>query len=422
MKRINGFVVILLVTVLLAACGGGGGGGGGVVAVTTNAPVISNLQYSPPGAYLNSGGGTSPLSATFDFSDPNSNASTLTILVFDTNGVMIDSSTDPVAGISGLPFGTIQISGAVDTTVLGSFTFQVYLTDATGLKSNVLSGTFKVSDFPWKTKATKPTAGTGVAAALNGIIYNLDAQYFESYNPTTNTWALKTSLPTWQGGFAAAAAVNGKFYVIGGASGSSVEEYDPLTDTWAPKAPMPTPRTNCSASVLNGKIYVMGGTSYSASTYLNTVEVYDPLTDTWSGAAPMQTTRVNLTTSMVNGKIYAIGGWTSIQSGTLSVLLSSVEEYNPLTNLWIARAPMPYPERARMISGAINGRIYVVGGWGLFGSISTTDEYDPVSDTWKRKTDMPTGPFSISTAAIDNMLYVFDGTVTYEYNPANDQL
>jgi hypothetical protein len=35
---------------------------------------------------------------------------------------------------------------------------------------------------------------------------------------------------------------------------------------------------------------------------------------------------------------------------------------------------------------------------------------------------MPTGPFSISTAVINNRLYVFDGTVTYEYTPANDLL
>jgi hypothetical protein len=329
MKRIIG--MMLLGTVLLAGCGGGGGGGGvAVVPVgggSVNAPVISNLQYSPNGAYLSSGGGTAAMNGSFNFADPNGNVASFTISAFNASGVMIDTQTSPIVGAAGAISGTIQISGAVDTTLLGNFTFQIYVTDASGLRSNVLTGTFKVNDQPWKVKATKPSTGTGVAAELNGLIYNLDAQYFESYNPTTNTWALKTSLPTWQGGFAAAAAVNGKLYGIGGVSGSSVEEYDPLTDTWTQKAPMPTPRTNCSVSVLNGKIYVIGGTSYSASTYLNTVEVYDPLTDSWAGAAPMQTTRANLTTSVVNGKIYAIGGWTSIQSGTLSILLSSVEEY-----------------------------------------------------------------------------------------------
>ena len=62
------------------------------------------------------------------------------------------------------------------------------------------------------------------------------------------------------------------------------------------------------------------------SGYLTTVEEYDPATDTWATKAPMPTPRWNLGVATAsNGKIYAIGGF----NGSL---LATVEEYDPATN------------------------------------------------------------------------------------------
>lgn len=431
MKMILRIFAVLMFTVLLASCGGGGGG----VAPVSGAPSISNLQYSPTGAYLNSGEGTATINGSFDFADPNGNIVSLTISAFNANGVMIDTQTSTIIGVAGSLLGTIEISGAADTTVLGNFTLQVYVTDSAGLRSNILSGTFNVSDTPWKNKAPKPTAGTGSAAALNGIIYHIYGEYdvvtgnsltiFESYNPVTDSWTSRTTLPS--SGFVTVAAVNGKLYGIGGGyvltgGGTGVEEYDPLTDSWTPKAPMPTGRTGCSASVVNGKIYVIGG--YSAG-FLSTVEVYDPLTNSWSTSAPMPTPRSALTTSVANGKIYAIGG--ENLSGNIG--LQTVEEYDPITNLWSSKAPQPWPPLRGIVSGTINNKIYVTGGLHFSAGLqNTTLEYDPLANTWKWKTGMPTGVAFPATAVVNNRMYVissspgYGGTVTYEYTPANDLL
>src|SRR5258705_331796 len=54
--------------------------------------------------------------------------------------------------------------------------------------------------------------------------------------------------------------------------------------SWTAKKPLPTPRAYLGAVVLQGKIWAVGG--YSGSNLAN-LDVYDPVTDTWSAKAPM---------------------------------------------------------------------------------------------------------------------------------------
>ena len=95
----------------------------------------------------------------------------------------------------------------------------------------------------------------------------------------------------------AAAAVNGRLHAIGGmdiTGGilSTVEEYDPATDTWATKASMPTGRLGLGvAAGSNGKRYAIGG---SNAVPLTTVEEYDPATNLWAAQAAMPTAHVGL--------------------------------------------------------------------------------------------------------------------------------
>ena len=77
--------------------------------------------------------------------------------------------------------------------------------------------------------------------------------------------------------------------------------------SWTVKADMPTARIYLSTSVVNRKIYAIGGAS-RREVSISTVEEYDPVTDTWTAKSPMPTRRWGLSTSTVKGKIYAIGG------------------------------------------------------------------------------------------------------------------
>ena len=89
---------------------------------------------------------------------------------------------------------------------------------------------------------------------------------------------------------------------------------------------MTTARGGLTAGVINDRIYAVGG---SDGVQLDTVEEYDPSTNTWVPKTPMPTKRVGLASGVVNGKLYAIGGWNNISSTYSERFLSVVEEYTP---------------------------------------------------------------------------------------------
>ena len=71
---------------------------------------------------------------------------------------------------------------------------------------------------------------------------------------------------------------------------------------------MPTARMWMDAAVVKNKLYVIGGRE------LATVEVYDPATNKWTTKRPMPTAREQLgvatfATPSGNLKILAVGGW-----------------------------------------------------------------------------------------------------------------
>src|SRR5207244_7218990 len=125
-------------------------------------------------------------------------------------------------------------------------------------------------------------------------------------DPAADTWKALAPVPTKRGSPVAAVAGD-KIYVIGGAttppgsketvvhptrphvSVATVEEYDPATNTWRQRTSMPTPRNHATAGVVNGKIYVIGGRVgggllASGSGHVDVGEEYDPATDTWECA------------------------------------------------------------------------------------------------------------------------------------------
>src|SRR5262249_45116415 len=113
------------------------------------------------------------------------------------------------------------------------------------------------------------------------------------YNPSTNTWTTKASLPHVVGyGNNGAAVIDGLIYVAGGLSHAYsmryLQVYNPKTNTWVDKAPLPLmgggPDGGLSFGVsgaINGKLYVLGhfvDAEDEAPAFLR----YDPATNTWA--------------------------------------------------------------------------------------------------------------------------------------------
>ena len=117
---------------------------------------------------------------------------------------------------------------------------------------------------------------------------------FRSYEPGVG-WTTLTPIPTSSFG-GACAFINGKIYVIGGLDAgftavNRVAIYDTMTATWSTGSVPPSPDTlrgGVGGGVVNGKIYIVGGaTSSSFPTDCPTYE-YDPTADT-SGGTPWTT-------------------------------------------------------------------------------------------------------------------------------------
>ena len=131
------------------------------------------------------------------------------------------------------------------------------------------------------------------------------------------------------------ARANGKIYVAGGfIGGTSVTNalriYDIATNTWTSGANMPTsPGVEAAAAaVVNGKFYVMGGDDFTNG--LNTTFIYDIATNTWTTGATLPDSRTNTYGTASNGLIYVYGGVILPAFTTTDTLL----RYDPVANSW----------------------------------------------------------------------------------------
>jgi N-acetylneuraminic acid mutarotase len=275
----------------------------------------------------------------------------------------------------------------------------------------------------WTTKAAMPTVRTsfGVGAA-NGLVYTVGGSItkpavgtVEAYDPITNTWSSKAPMPTGRSG-AGVGVVNGILYAVGGIPAGavdpvptgSVEAYDPATNTWTARRPITKPRLGMIVGVVNGILYAVGGSVPATSTPVASAEVdaYDPVSNTWTTKAPMPTPRIGFRVGVVNGLLYTVGG---DATGT-------VEAYDPATNTWTPRQPM-LTVRQGFGVGVVDGILYTVGGsTGDDGSVPPTtsivdivEAYDPVANTWTTRAPMPTGRRFLGIGVLNGVLYAIGG-------------
>jgi N-acetylneuraminic acid mutarotase len=232
----------------------------------------------------------------------------------------------------------------------------------------------------------------------------------------------------------AAATLRDKIYVVGGfeqpslgnvlnlAITPSLEEYDPATDRWTSKAPMPVGLHHVGIAVTGGRLYVIGGYKQSRLSVwgpVATVYAYDPATDTWAERAPMPTARGALSVTVHDRKLYAIGGYDRNANS------AAVEVYDPERDTWAARAPLPTP-RDHLASATASGKVYAIGGrlnGDYHQNLAITEVYDPVTDRWSRAADLPTARSGITAAEVGGRVYVFGGEGgegTFRENEAYD--
>jgi len=285
-------------------------------------------------------------------------------------------------------------------------------------------------------------------APLNGKMYVIGgwdegkaAGINYEYDPATDKWTPKKGMPR-AAHHAAIAAANGKLYVIGGfvppkdtqiPTGGAWEpiadvwEYDPAVDSWKSLAPLPTKRGAAVAVEVDGKIYVIGGattvagskdpyfTFFGPSLVLTTNEVFDPATNKWESRRPMSVARNHAYAAPVNGKIYVIGGRTGHAFILSATNTDVVEEYSPVSDMWSApKERMPTP-RSGGAWGTDGRRIYVAGGEvttkELVGAFRAVEAYEPATNSWISLPPMPMPRHGIAGAVIGNEFHLVSGMI-----------
>jgi N-acetylneuraminic acid mutarotase len=256
------------------------------------------------------------------------------------------------------------------------------------------------------------------------------------YDASTDTWTDKKNMQI-PAHHAAAVALNGKIYVFGGFVGRpgtkvwqpipSAMLYDPETDSWKELAPMPTPRGSAQAVAVGGKIYVIGGAHANIpdkpmteplwvgvpQIVVGTVEEYDPATNTWRSRAPMPTGRNHFLAAAVDGKIYAINGRLGTPFVTMSDVTDLLEEYDPATDIWTYKGRSP-TRRGDVAGSVYDGKIYVTGGeyeeprgkvtfWAF-------EAYDPKTNSWQVLPHMQIARHGFVAGFIDNEFHVTGGS------------
>jgi len=162
--------------------------------------------------------------------------------------------------------------------------------------------------------------------------------------------------------------------------------------------------SGCGGTAVAGnQLYVFTGcTTATASTGL--MHSYNPATNSWTARGSSYNPHVYPAVGAINGKIYVVGG---SNGGTAT---SAMDVYLTATNAWTANWVPPLP---RPLFGAaarpINGTLYVVGG--TFGSGETASmlSYQPGDDFWRTLEPMPTMRRRPSAAVIGTQLFVAGG-------------
>jgi N-acetylneuraminic acid mutarotase len=203
--------------------------------------------------------------------------------------------------------------------------------------------------------------------------------------------------------------------------------------------PLPLPRLGLGAATgADGRVYTIGGNGPENERDpnnehdLGVVEAYDPTSNAWAcsrddaasgcathSLAPLPTPRHGfVVVAGADGRLYVIGG--ADVSGTLQ----TVEAYDPTSNSWACSsedassgcathslAPLPTPRQRLAAALGADGRLYVLGGYNPSGGyLATVEAYAPATNTWSTLASLPTPRgFLAAARGGDGRLYAIGG-------------
>ncbi|MFI5933094.1 S8 family serine peptidase [Actinoplanes sp. NPDC051494] len=178
-------------------------------------------------------------------------------------------------------------------------------------------------------------------------------------------------------------------------------------DAWTPIANYPIPVFDNGAVNVDGKIYSFGaanGTGNEKKAF-----VFDPATGTWSGLPDLPTGRGKPSVAAVDGKIYLLGGWSLADDGAP---VPSVDVFDIASGSWTTLSGVTNT-KARAASGTavVGGKIYLIGGC-VSGTCTASADvvvFDPATASFSDTTAYPHAVSWAGCGAIDEAVYCAGG-------------
>ncbi|MCC2971922.1 kelch repeat-containing protein [Massilia sp. IC2-476] len=253
--------------------------------------------------------------------------------------------------------------------------------------------------------------------------------HVEAYDVTAGRWTTLAPLPEGRHHIALAEA-GGKIYGIGGFSGAipdwrahaTVFVYDPRANRWTAGPSLPQPRAEGVVATVKGKIYFIGGrvpTSPDAvhiNAHADTArsEALDLGSGRWERIADAPTARNSAAAAVIDGRIYVVGGRQMVEQADgrrRPVNLATLEVYDPATNRWETKAPMPQAQGG-LAAVAVDGKLIAFGGEQFVPSTKVFAEvwaYDPKADRWSPLPDMPLPRHGHGAVVVGKRIYAIGG-------------
>src|SRR5262249_46100359 len=144
----------------------------------------------------------------------------------------------------------------------------------------------------------------------------------------------------------------------------------------------PHQRSRCGA--IGGRLLAPGGSKQSRS--MTRLDEYDPASDRWRARAPLPQPLDHLGVAVVNGKLYTAGGFDStVHRNAADAFL----EYDPAMDSWRPLAPLKAPLGALGVA-VLDGQIHVIGGRKRDHELVDTHQvYDPANGRCRDAAPLP---------------------------------
>ena len=294
----------------------------------------------------------------------------------------------------------------------------------------MLAGALVSATLAWTPLPAAPLERSEVGAArVGGSIYVVGGfgagsgttRAVERYDIARRRWQHARAMPDALN-HPVAVAYRGRLYVSGGYAGESslslpsraLLRYDPGRRRWKRLAPAHTARAAHAAAAIDGRLYVAGGANESGS--LRSLEIYDFARNRWRSGPDLRGPARNHTTGVASGGLFYVLAGRDARNYT------SVDRYDPRRGRWLKPLEMGTARGGVAAARLRDGRIVVFGGEDLSPGGETIPEvelFDPRTRRWTRLPDMRTPRHGLGGAALGNRVFAVEGGVVPGFSLSN---